>query len=338
MKKITYALLSIVVVLNLTSCQNPQLKKPMHSYVVTKLENNKVAIEEFNSDKQGISLEGIAYNIMHDEANRLWVPINVSNQGDPGKIVDVIESGKISKTINGIPTRPLKVLEGRGSTNVILCQDNGIESKVVFIDKKNFNIIDTIKIYGSITDGLISDNNLFISADNLKENKNSIIYKVDLNDHTNITSVSIQDSLRINSISQEGDYIYAGVLAYVRKNTTNLLKIKKATLTIDNEFEVLHSPFKIEKVNGKLLLLHFSYTSDPIFGGKLTIFDIATEKKKEIETGIIADHINVMEDKTFVLSSSVSSDYVKVNVETQSIEKLKGKQITLSNIIFAEDK
>lgn len=85
------------------------------------------------------------------------------------------------------------------------------------------------------------------------------------------------------------------------------------------------------------MLLHFSYTSDPIFGGKLTIFDIATEKKKEIETGIIADHINVIEDNTFVLSSSLSSDYVKVNVETQSIEKLKGKQITLSNIIFAKD-
>lgn len=74
-----------------------------------------------------------------------------------------------------------------------------------------------------------------------------------------------------------------------------------------------------------------------MYNAKLTIFDIEKEQIKTLDTGIFADQINIMDENTILLTSSLTQEYVEVNVKMETLERKKGQQITHSNIVFNKE-
>lgn len=149
---------------------------------------------------------------------------------------------------------------------------------------------------------------------------------------SNIESSTIKDSRRINSIQEHKDYIYVGVLSYDKKEYTNLVKLKKANLTVEKEIKVEFSPLEIKKQNNKLYLLHFSYNTDPVWGGVMTIFDLQNETIKEVEIPIIANRVFLENDK-ILFSSSYSDQYVEYSLKNDSLKKQNSAKRIKSNIV-----
>lgn len=300
-----------------------------HIYGIQRETDGNFYITSIKEGGKKIKLSGRSSFFMKDNNDNLWVPYEREYDYSPSHKVDLINQGKIIKTIT-VENRPIKVVEGKDAF-FILCEVNGEKGKVIVVNNSNFDIIAKIDLEGNLTDAILDDAVLYITSDNLVNNVGSYIYKLNLNNYE-VNSVQIQTSRRINSIQEHGEYIYVGVLAYSNREQSNILKLRKSTLEINKEIEVEFSPLEIEKFNSKLYILHFSYNTEPIWGGVISIFDLNTETVKKIDIPLVANHILIDNGKIY-LSSSFVNEFCVFNLENDTFKSINSVNILKSNLI-----
>lgn len=301
-----------------------------HIYGIQRETDGNYYITSIKEGGKKIKLNGRTSFFMKDNNNNLWVPYERAYDYSPSHKVDIVNQEKIIKTIT-VENRPIKVVEGK-DVFFILCEVNGEKGKVIVVNNSNFDIIAKIDLEGNLTDAILDDTELYVTSDNLVENVGSYIYKVNLSNYE-VNSVQIPNSRRINSIQEHGEYIYVGVLAYSNREQSNILKLRKATLEIDKEIEVEFSPLEIEKFNSKLYILHFSYNTEPIWGGVLSIFDLNAETVRKIDLPVDANHILVNNGRIY-LSSSFSNEFTEFNLENETFKSINSANILKSNLII----
>ncbi|MDQ0888580.1 hypothetical protein QFZ81_003668 [Paenibacillus sp. V4I9] len=333
-----YTHIIIIILLSfsffLYGCSNRELDPAIYGLLRTPEGMQLASIAD--PDKRLLTIKGIADSITKDDQNIIWVPIQAEKlSGESDKVV-LIKGDKIIHTIKNSINRPIKIVEGppQFNLNAIIYLHSGLDGKIVFIDKKTYKEEKTIDLKGYLTDAIFDSKYLYVTSDNPNENQNSTIYKINLSNF-NITSVKIENSVRLTSLVEEGDFIYSAAAAMLEKTAsdgkTYLFKIRKDSLSIVSKFEVLRSPINIQKHKNKLFILHMSYGDSPMWGGKVSVYHLDTEKLEEINIPYVADKMLFHDDK-IIFSSSVSDGsripevFIEMDTSNYSYKEVKGKR------------
>ncbi|MCP1312704.1 hypothetical protein, partial [Paenibacillus tyrfis] len=298
-----------------TEVQSVENKKDY--YGVSREADGYYYISSLTTGLKKNKLDGRTSFILYDKKGLLWVPYEREYDYKVGSKVDIYKDEKIVRTIS-VENRPVKIIEGN-VMNAVICEVNGEKGRVVFVNNSTFEVIKTVEIEGNPTDAIFDEGALFVTSDNLVKNVDSFVHKINVRDYS-INTTIIKDSRRINSIQEYKDFIYVGVLSYDKKEYTNLVKLKKADLTVEKEIKVEFSPLEIKKQGDKLYLLHFSYNTDPVWGGVMTIFDLQNETTREVDIPITANHI-FLDSGKILFSSSYSEQYVEYSLENNSLKE-----------------
>ncbi|MEI7027087.1 hypothetical protein WBG83_15450 [Paenibacillus sp. y28] len=266
---------------------------------------------------------------MKDRRGQIWIPLEYKKdrRAAENKVI-VIKDFQFVKTIDDLPSFPIKVIEGH-DVHAVLSAEDGVTGKVTFIKESDFSVAKILDIEGDIQDAVFDDTYLYVVSNITTDGKNSNLYRIQLDDFS--SEKTIVESGRIYSIEAHLNELYLGV--YSGLEGQSHLAIYDKDLGLIERIPSSQYPFDMVRKDNFLLILHVDLASvDKEVKSVLSRMDVRTRQIETLQLPQNFYHLSLVDDKA-VVTSLASKTYVEVDIDAWRETVIEGEVFFRSNVV-----